>query len=334
MSNNPERFDALLLGMATQCEEGVPELMDYFFNFLARKTDFYSRPDIAEKTVLEKFRHYREKSEYAKEEKRKAEEEKAKKAEEKARKAAEEKMKREARLAGESKPRIREITDEEAEKLQKEIDNKKKEEENNANTNHVSNADKEDVEANVIDENEDKVEEGKLRPNSGNGGNMPHYKWTQTLAELELRVPFNVSYPLKAKHIICDMKKKYLKIGLKGETPVIEGNLTKEIKLEESTWTIDDGKVLVVSIDKVNKMEWWSRIIDTDQEIDTKKVQPENSKLSDLDGETRAMVEKMMYDQRQKELGLPTSEEQKKKDILNKFMSSHPEMDFSKCKFS
>lgn len=26
MSNDPERFDALLLGMATQCEEGVPEV--------------------------------------------------------------------------------------------------------------------------------------------------------------------------------------------------------------------------------------------------------------------------------------------------------------------
>jgi len=183
------------------------------------------------------------------------------------------------------------------------------------------------------DENDEDRDSGPVPV--GNGGTVDgKYVWTQTLSEV------TVNYPLpentRARDLVVEISKDHLKVGLKVESPTFISNaaLSKTVICDDSFWTIEDGNRLIINLQKSNQMEWWDCVCKGDPKINVKKVEPENSKLSDLDGETRQTVEKMMFDQRQKALGLPTSEEQKKWEILEQFKKQHPEMDFSNAKIS
>jgi hypothetical protein len=65
---------------------------------------------------------------------------------------------------------------------------------------------------------------------------------------------------------------------------------------------------------KRGQTEWWKSLLKGGPEINTQKVVP--TKLSDLDIEARTAVEKMMFDQRQMQLGRPTSDEIQKQELL------------------
>ena len=64
-------------------------------------------------------------------------------------------------------------------------------------------------------------------------------------------------------------------------------------------WSLEsdgDKRTLQINIQKFEGQYWWHNVLVGDPEIDTQKIEPESSKLSDLDLETRSAVEKMMFD--------------------------------------
>ncbi|GBF99556.1 hypothetical protein Rsub_12362 [Raphidocelis subcapitata] len=166
-----------------------------------------------------------------------------------------------------------------------------------------------------------------LKPNSGRGADLERYSWTQTLGEVTVCVP--VPPGTRGRSLDVAIGRNTLRVGVKGQAPIID--LSEAVKADDCLWNLADNAV-ELTLAKAEGMRWWRAVVEGDPAIDTAAVEPENSRLEELDPETRCTVEKMMFDQRQKALGLPTSDEMQKQEMLRKFMSAHPEMDFTNAK--
>ena len=128
------------------------------------------------------------------------------------------------------------------------------------------------------------------------------YKWTQELGDVDVVVPVPVG--TRGKDLAIVIQKKKLSVGLKGQDKILDGELCQEIKVEDSTWTVgkypydtrrchpinlplDDSRSVLIHLEKLNKERWWENVLTHHPKIDTRKIEPPNGKLSDLDGETR-----------------------------------------------
>lgn len=301
-----ERFDGVLMAVAQQ-QEGIDGILNVFFSFLFRKTDFFTQPDLAKSVVQKNMDRYLA--------------------------LGEEKVRKQQQAMKEAKKKEEESR---VEVIEDEEELQKKAEENAA---LEAERRREELEADLkkVEKAKETVAEDEdapkgLPPNAGNGYDYPTYSFSQSLRDVEVRVKLPTATKVTGKMLDVVMTSTSLKVGFKGKPPILDGSLFNKVKTEDNMWTIEDGNTVVLSLTKQNNMEWWKTVMVGDPEIDLQKVVPENSKLDDLDGETRQTVEKMMYDQRQKSMGLPTSEEQKKQEMLKKFMAAHPEMDFSQAK--
>jgi hypothetical protein len=168
------------------------------------------------------------------------------------------------------------------------------------------------------------MEPKDLDPNAGNGADLENYSWTQTLYDTTLHIPVPIG--TKAKSIICDIQPRYLKVGLKGQAPLLEGDLNKPVKPSECFWNVEDGKLLAIHLQKHYTMDWWHIVLEGEAEIDVTKVNLPNASLSDLHPDTRRHIEHVMFDEQQAIKELPNRDEEHKDDTLRKFMSGGLEL--------
>ena len=71
----------------------------------------------------------------------------------------------------------------------------------------------------------------KEDPNSGNGADLENYSWTQTLSEVEITIPLTLGTAKRST--ICEIKKNSIKARLKGKHLMLNGELSKPVKVDD-----------------------------------------------------------------------------------------------------
>ncbi|KAL7476719.1 hypothetical protein ACHAW6_002557 [Cyclotella cf. meneghiniana] len=160
------------------------------------------------------------------------------------------------------------------------------------------------------------TDEGKQVP-VGNGGSTTRYVWTQTLEEATVHIP--VPEGTRAKDLDVEITASSLSIRQKSSEPdsttnfhPLQGTLYARVRPSECTWTMENTSspnttTILITLDKIQKT-WWSTILSGDPEVDTTMVDSTRH-IGTYDEKTQAQIRRIMFDQRQERLGLPTSSE-------------------------
>ena len=89
------------------------------------------------------------------------------------------------------------------------------------------------------------------------------YDWSQTREDLTLQVPFPPSTPTSG--IVCTVSQGRLTVGLRGEAPIVDGELFDA--LSHHTWCLEGGSRLTLELEKA-RPRYWPCVLRGDPEVD------------------------------------------------------------------
>jgi hypothetical protein len=66
---------------------------------------------------------------------------------------------------------------------------------------------------------------------------------------LQVRIPLKAG--LRSRDLTVNIQKNHLLMGVKNQPPIIDQQLQHDVKIEESTWLIEDKLTLLITLEKV-----------------------------------------------------------------------------------
>ncbi|KAJ6232292.1 nuclear migration protein nudc [Anaeramoeba flamelloides] len=224
------------------------------------------------------------------------------------------------------KPKKKEID----EKTEKNKTEEEKKEEKKTEKKEVKKEEKENEKENEKEKEKEKEKEEEEKEKEEELPDPP-YEWKQQpdTATVVLKIPEKI----RGKNINYKLTVTHLTVGIKGEDPIIDGELWGKAEPEDSIWTLESvkgGKELTINLVKRGN-GWWDSFIKGHKKMKQEDMVPDPISISDMDQESAREVNKMVFDMRQKQMGLPSSDELSKREKLQK---QFPQFDFSQAKFN
>ncbi|XP_020748966.2 nudC domain-containing protein 3 isoform X2 [Odocoileus virginianus] len=161
-------------------------------------------------------------------------------------------------------------------------------------------------------------EQFQRNPDSYNGAVRENYTWSQDYTDLELKVPVP-RHVVKGKQVSVTLSSTSIRVAVLEENEervLMEGKFTHKINTESSLWSLEPGKCVLVSLNKVGEY-WWSAILEGEEQIDIDKINKERS-MATVDEEEHAVLDRLTFDYHQKLQGKPQSHELKVHEMLKK----------------
>ncbi|XP_018307592.1 nudC domain-containing protein 3 isoform X2 [Mycetomoellerius zeteki] len=157
---------------------------------------------------------------------------------------------------------------------------------------------------------------------SYNGAIRENYTWSQTLNDLDVIVKIpkhikaskdTVKVDINSNEIKIDGKPSVSSTNSKWEN-IFNGKFSFKIRRDESIWSIEAGKQISIHLEKAME-RWWEALIVDEPKIDLNKIDC-SKHFNDMAPEEQMKVQELMWNQQQKILGKPTSEQIKMEATL------------------